>query len=195
MTGNFEKLPLSQSLITKREQKDWTYIFQDITLCFFQKPFLWCNVCFVNSQPFLTQKVNNQCMNCNMIAWFITLPRKDIILFAEVFQKYFFRLFFGTLQLVVFIPTGSLEPRSSPRGDFGPHSTHIIIWQCSLVDCNSKQLHTPCDNAQITTMMMTKIDRDERYAWFTESSMRSKIRFQGFPVSRNFPQNCNQLNM
>ena len=98
---------------------------------------------------------------------------------------------------MVFIPTGSLEPRSSPRGDFGPHSTHIIIWQCSLVDCNSKRLHTPCDIAQITTMMMTKIDRDERYTWdrFTESSMRSKIRFQGFPVSRNFPQNCNQLYM
>ena len=42
--------------------------------------------------------------------------------------------------------------------------------------------------------MMTKIDRDERYTWdwFTESSMRPKIRFQGFPVSRNFPQHCNQ---
>ena len=44
--------------------------------------------------------------------------------FAEEFQKYFFRLFFGTLQLVVFIPTGSLEPKSWPRGDLD-HTVRI----------------------------------------------------------------------
>ena len=132
---------------------------------------------FVNSQFFLTQKVKKQCMNCNMIALFTTLQRKDIILLEKI--SYFCggipKIFF---QAVLWhIAIGGIHTHRVSGAEilaqrwFRPHCTHIIIWKCSAVYCNLKQFHTPCDIAQITIMMK----------WWLKSTEMSAIPGTGLP--------------